>query len=156
MEKMKKQINQRMGLTWLGFSILILINAYDSLGAGFPVSDQVNQHIFDFLEGVRMAGTFLLLAINIRYVLALRNEDQLKKLYYQMTDERMAMVRMKSGAPVLLDCSVVLLVASMVAMYIDTTVSVTLIACAVFLILVGVVRKVILNARLTGNEKDVE
>jgi len=87
-------------------------------------------------------------------MLAMRDEQKLKKLFYRMTDERMTMVRMKSGAPIMLGSAVALLAVSMVAMYFNTTVSLTLIACAVFLIVVAAVGKVVWNARLTSIEDD--
>lgn len=149
MDKMKKQIERRMWVMWAAFFALVLLSAYESMGPGFPVSSGVNEHVLAFQHGLRFGATMVLLAFIVRYVLALRDENKLKKLYYRMTDERMATARMKSGAPALLGCAIALLVASMVAMYLSTAVSVTLIACALFLLVVAVAGKAFWTARIT-------
>jgi len=154
MAKMKKQIERRIRILWVGFFILSLLNAYDNIGPGFPVTDYVSEYILEFQQGLRTGGILVILFVICRYMLAMRDEQKLKKLFYRMTDERMTMVRMKSGAPIMLGSAVALLAVSMVAMYFNTTVSLTLIACAVFLIVVAAVGKVVWNARLTSIEDD--
>jgi len=154
MAKMKKQIERRIRILWVGFFILSLLNAYDNIGPGFPVTDYVSEYILEFQQGLRAGGILVILFVICRYMLAMRDEQKLKKLFYRMTDERMTMVRMKSGAPIMLGSAVALLAVSMVAMYFNTTVSLTLIACAVFLIVVAAVGKVVWNARLTSIEDD--
>jgi len=154
MAKMKKQIERRIRILWVGFFILSLLNAYDNIGPGFPVTDYVSEYILEFQQGLRTGGILVILFVICRYMLAMRDEQKLKKLFYHMTDERMTMVRMKSGAPIMLGSAVALLAVSMVAMYFNTTVSLTLIACAVFLIVVAAVGKVVWNARLTSIEDD--
>lgn len=154
MDKMKKQIERRMRIMWAGFFILTLLSAYDDIGPGFPVTSHVSEHILAFQHGLRFGGMMVLLFVILRYTFAMRDEQKLKKLYYRMTDERMAMVRMKSGAPVMLGSAIALLAFSLVAMYINTIVSLTLIACAVFLLIVAALSKAFWNARSTGNTDD--
>lgn len=151
MDRMKKQIEKRLQILWIAYFILLIISIYDNVGPGFPVTGSVNEHILQFQHGLRLGGMLVLLVVIFKYIFALRDEKKLRKLYYNMTDERMAMVRMKSGAPVLLGCSIALFVFSIVAMYLDSAVSLTLIGCAIFLLLVAVISKAYWNSRLTGN-----
>lgn len=154
MDKIKKQIERRIRIMWIGFFILTLLSAYDDMGPGFPVTSHVSEHILKFQHGLRFGGMVCLLFVIFRYILAMRDEQKLKKLYYRMTDERMAMVRIKSGAPTMLVSAIALLAFSMVAMYINTTVSLTLIACAVFLLIITALSKAFWNTRLTDNTGD--
>ena len=156
MDNIRKIVVRNMRILAVALIVVALINAYDSLGPGFPVNENVNEHIFAFQHGIMFGLMLVLTVFLLRYILALRNEKQLKKFYLQMTDERMAMVRMKSGAPVMLGCAIVLIVASMAAMYINTTVSITLIACSLFLLLVAATRKLVLRRMYTGNQHRAE
>lgn len=154
MDKMKKQLGNRCRLLSVVLLLIVALQAYVALGPGFPVSENVNEHILAFQQGLLAGASIALMALVAYHSIALRNEAKLKKMYYQMKDERMAAVRMKSGAPSLMICAICLFAASFAAMYFNTTVSITLIASAIFALLLGVVRKGYYHARLSAADSE--
>lgn len=152
MDKMKATIKHRISYLQAALVCLILVSAYDNIGPGFPITDAVSTHILDFQHGLRVGSMFALIGFIFYYISMLRSEQKLKKLYYELKDERMEAVRAKSGAPVLLGCAIALFAASMAFMYVSSVVSVTLIGCAIFLLLVAIVRKLFWTKKLSGNE----
>lgn len=154
MDTMKKKIERRVRILGVCLMVLALLTAYVEIGPGFPVTSQVSENILQFQHGLRLGGMLCLWVVILRYSSAMRDEKKLEKLYYRMTDERMVMVRMKSGAPIMLGSAIALLVFGMAAMYLNTTVSLTLHACAVFLVLVAALSKAYWTAQSTGKTGD--
>lgn len=98
-------------------------------------------NIFEFLSGF-MAGLSILLAIVLlRYNRAMSDSRRIKEAYIKENDERMILVRQKSGVPVLIITSVIMIFAGVLAGCFNPTVFCTLVAAAICQLLLCVILK---------------
>ncbi len=98
-------------------------------------------YLFSFLEGGVIGLDLVALAFMLRYRKALDEDEKLKKLYNEEHDERMQFIRQKMGFPAFTAAGAALIVGGLVAGYINSTVSYTMGACGIFVILYQVVLK---------------
>lgn len=77
-----------------------------------------------------------------RFARALKDEHKLKLLYNCENDERMKAIRAKAGMPVLMICSVAIIVAAVVAGYFNITIFYTLLITGIAQLLMGLILKV--------------
>jgi hypothetical protein len=71
-----------------------------------------------------------------------KNPTELQKLYNKENDERLALIRQKSGMPIIMITSGIMILAAVVAGYINETVFFTLIAAAMAQIVISLAVKV--------------
>ena len=98
-------------------------------------------NLFAFLEGGVIGIDLLALFSMLRYRKALNDEMMLRKLYNEEHDERNQFIRQKSGFPVMTAAGVILIVGGVAAGYINSTVSYTMAACGIFVLLIQLVLK---------------
>ncbi|MGB3975402.1 MAG: hypothetical protein WBM02_12205 [bacterium] len=77
-----------------------------------------------------------------RFARALKDEHELKLLCNRENDERMKVIRAKAGMPVLMICSVAILIAAITAGYFDITIFYTLLITSAAQLMLGLILKV--------------
>jgi len=140
MEKYKKVVRKR--ISWVIISTLLVVTLV--LCMHFFVIKSVNGasgNLFSFLEGGVIGLDLVALFYMIQYRKALENDEKLKKMYNEEHDERIQFIRQKAGFPVFTAAGVVMIVGGVVAGYISSTVSYTMAACGIFIILYQLVLK---------------
>jgi hypothetical protein len=97
------------------------------------------------VDGFRLGlimGILGLSLINIiKLTRTLRDDKRIKMYYNQINDERMKAIRSKAGMPLLLQLSVLMLIAGIIAGYFSKTVFLTLIITAAVQLSIGVIIK---------------
>lgn len=98
-------------------------------------TDGATGNLFSFLEGGVIGLDLVALFYMLQYRKALDNDEKLKKMYNEEHDERTQFIRQKSGFPVFTAAGVVLIVGGVAAGYINSTVSYTMAACGISIII---------------------
>lgn len=98
-------------------------------------ADGATGNLFSFLEGSVVGLDLVALFYMFQYRKALDNDEKLKKMYNEEHDERIQFIKQKSGFPVFTAAGVVLIVGGVAAGYFNATVSYTMAACGIFIIL---------------------
>ncbi|MDF2819858.1 MAG: hypothetical protein K0R15_299 [Clostridiales bacterium] len=133
MEKYKKILKKRIiFLTiFVVFAVLLQIFIFYN---GYEVADieSFRDELVGFQTGLLCSMIILFVFQIVRYIRAMKNDTQLKKLYNCENDERRKDIKQKSGGNVLLFSSVVIIFAGIISGYFNEVVSYTLIACAFF------------------------
>ncbi|MEN6636608.1 MAG: hypothetical protein ABFC56_12195 [Clostridiaceae bacterium] len=129
MEQYKKKLKVRI----LIFSILLLIFVavllYNQFGTSSAIKDSLS---FSFQCGFSAAGALALVFWIAKYRRALLDELKLRILYNKENDERMKAIWAKSGIPMTVILSMVLVLAGIVIGYFNETVFFVLICVAIF------------------------
>ncbi len=101
-----------------------------------------------FISGAAFGIMGVMVAFLIRNILALRDEKKLKKLYIQETDERTIAIWSNARVAAYRTFLVVALVAGVIAGYFSITVSITIIACAFFASIIGLIYVIYYSRKL--------
>lgn len=148
MEKYKKTLKTRIAI--LGFGIAGLIALIVLTQSGI-ITTTSSAAFSDFLSGFQMGmmtgviGIFVI--IMVKYVKFLGNDEKLKAEYFCENDERKNLIMLKIGGTPMYVCSIVILLAGIVAGYFDKTVFFSLIGCAMFLLIARGILKVYYNKK---------
>lgn len=139
MEKYRRNVHKRcwvmgsllvFGLAFLAYNLLTLNGA-----------NILNDNVESFRVGFSL-GLMLCAFTRLRMLKrALRNPEQLERLYVNDHDERRIAIRAKAGVPVMLYSSSLMLIAAVIASYFNETVFVTLVVAGVAQVLLGCVLK---------------
>lgn len=139
METYRKQLKMRICL----LSVLDLVFAgllvYDQFGADL---DLKGSSAFSFLCGLAAAGALLTFAKIMQYRKILKDESKIRLNYNKENDERAKEIRRKSGMPMVLIFSVLMILAGVIAGYFNETIFITLIAAALCQMLISALAKV--------------
>jgi len=141
MEKYKEIIRKRIRrviiVTLLVASLVLCMHFFVMKSV-----DGANGNLFSFLEGGVVGLDLVAMFYMLQYRKALEDDEKLKKMYNEEHDERTALIKQKAGFPVFTSAAVMLIVGGVVAGYINSTVSYTMAACGIFIILYQLVLKV--------------
>ncbi len=136
MERYRKSLIKRisvMAVTGSGLTVMYLLQIPERLR---PMENiYFSEYIRGFQGGLILVLDIVFLYLTVRYGMTLKNEEQLKKLYYAEHDERRKFIREKTGGRVLEVCAAVILIAGIIAAYFNETVFFTMTGCSVFLLL---------------------
>lgn len=139
MERYRRNVHKRcwvMG-SLLALGLAFLVYNLLTLNGANILEDNVESFRVSFSLGL-MLGAFVRLRMLTR---ALRNPEQLEKLYVNDRDERRIAIRAKAGVPVMLYCSCLMFIAAIIAGYFNETVFVTLAVAGLAQVLLGCVLK---------------
>jgi uncharacterized membrane protein len=139
MTKFRKTVRNR--IIW---SIVEAVVAAAAFFIVYFVTDGMG-HLPSFIQGFN-AGVFsamevVCIIMAVSYAVSLRNEEKLKKLYIEETDERTVLIQQKSGAATLNIIVFCLLLAAIVAGFFNQIVFFTLLACVAFIMLIWICTK---------------
>lgn len=139
MEKYRRNVHKRcwvMG-SLLALGLAFLVYNLLTLNGANILEDNVESFRVSFSLGLMLCA-FVRLRMLTR---ALRNPEQLEKLYVNDRDERRIAIRAKAGVPVMLYSSGLMFIAAVIASYFNETVFVTLIIAGSAQVLLGCVLK---------------
>lgn len=140
MEKYKNTLKIRQWMLLLLAAVASGLGIYDTFWASEEIKSSI---LFEFQCGLTTALGILAVIWIIRYSKVLRSEKELQIQYNKENDERMKIIRAKAGMPMLLISSIVMIVAGLIASYINTDVSYTLIATAICQMMIACIAKLI-------------
>ena len=103
----------------------------------------VSEDVACFQQGLLMGISVFLAFTVIRYRRALGDDLSIRKLYNEENDERKMLIRQKSGMPMLLIASLLLIVGGIIAGYFNMTIFYTLVAAGVVQMTLGAIVKTI-------------
>ncbi|MFA5524757.1 MAG: hypothetical protein WDA24_10410 [Tissierellales bacterium] len=139
MEQFKMKVKRRITLLSVGTLGIVVFCVY-----GF----------FAMASRTMEDGTFaefqlgLLFGIGVRAIIeivklsmVMKDNKKLKMLYNKENDERLKLIRSKSGMPMLMITSTLMLIAAVISGYFNTVVFLTLIIAATVQLLIGVIVK---------------
>lgn len=146
MDKYRTQIHRRQGILALaGIFFLLLITLPRVFGAS-------SEH--DAVTGFQCGlASAMLIACAFRSMhcgRALKDEALLRRMYIKEHDERLQAVRAKAGLPLTFAAAAVMLAAGIAAGYFSFTVFCTLIAAALFLMLLSSVVKLVCLKKMSA------
>ncbi len=147
MEKYKNRLKKN--LIYMGF-MLILGGITVICGLlGFFEKYRPEGNFGDFLSGFQ-AGVFIAFMLigvyyNVRFLIALNNDETLRQMYIRDTDERNIKISEMTGIKLQKSVCYPLLLASVIAGYFSAEVFFTLISVILFISIITIVRKVYFN-----------
>ncbi len=146
MNEYRKKIKTRMtvfmvlGLLFAGY-ILLMVLTDRRMVVG-------NDLIAGFIEGAMTSVIGVVIFFQVYYSRVLKDEAKLKAMYTKENDERMILIRQKSGVPFVFYSSGLLILAGVVAGFYNETIFATLIVAGAAQCLIAVVLKAIYSKKL--------
>ena len=117
LENYKKEIGFR-----ISFLVLLCIVALLAVIIGnfylknkFPLKEDVTDYVIRFFIGLELVSVFYMSMLARAY----RNRDILEKMYTKETDERVILIKMKSGANIIPIFSMVIVIVSLIVAYVS-------------------------------------
>lgn len=117
LENYKKEIGFR-----ISFLVLLCIVALLAVIIGnfylknkFPLKEDVTDYVIGFFTGLELVSVFYMSMLARAY----RNRDILEKMYTKETDERVILIKMKSGANIIPIFSMVIVIVSLIVAYVS-------------------------------------
>lgn len=142
MENFKKQLKKRQLL--LAAGILLACGAVLLTRGGNPgESENLLEFIDGFQVGLLSALVTVMILFLIRNMMAMKNEERLKKLQVEETDERMVLIQQRAGSVGFSFALYGLVLGTVVAGNFNMTVFFTLLGACIFVALVGISLKVL-------------
>ena len=146
MEVYKTAVSKRIRRVTI-FTICVAVFVISMHFLFMKTEEGATGNLFAFLEGGVIGIDLLALFYMLRYRKALHDETKLKSLYNREHDERNQFIRQKAGYPVMTTPGVILVVGGVAAGYFDTTVSYTMAACGIFILLFQLALKLYLQRK---------
>ncbi|MFA0815439.1 MAG: hypothetical protein ACC608_06580 [Anaerofustis sp.] len=148
MEQYRQTIKHRRTLLAAAAALIALILSARALG-WMPIGKETfyDGFLTGFLEGSLTGIELIFVFLIARYTKALRNEETLKQMHINETDERKAYIRTKSGGWTMYITSVAVIIAGIVAGYYNMTVFFTMLAVGMFQLLVIATLKIYYSFR---------
>lgn len=155
LEKMRKDIQGQLGRKSALLGCIIVLIGVVTAGV-FPVQS-ANQDIADYLQGFQLGGLMAVAVITlsqvVRYQKALKDNTNLKQLYYKEHDERLCYIRQKVGKSSMEITPILMIIVAVIAGYFDFKVFVTLVGATVFLSLINIGFKIYYSHTMSGEEE---
>ncbi len=143
MEQYKKSLKARIAAFSAGVAVLIsLLVLGESDAFAQPGLNSFSEFLRGFQTGILLSVSLVFIFFIVKYVWLLRNEEKLKSAYYAENDERHKLIMMKIGGNAMYVCTILILIAGIIAGYFDETVFFSLAGCALFLLLIRVALKI--------------
>lgn len=133
MEEFRVKIQKRNCYLRIGIAIAFILN-----GVLYWFQEEVPQFemAVSFQMGTLLGLGFLQMMFMMRYSLALKSEDKLRKLYIEEYDERKAMIKQKMAQSAIWTSFIVLLIIGGAMAYVNQMIAITLIGSSIFIIVV--------------------
>lgn len=146
MDKYKKKLKVRMFLMAIAIIFAVVLLIFNSLRMVNTRDDgPITKGLIDgFQNGLLAAMTGLFCVFIIKYLSIINNEKKLRLWYNQENDERRKQIKLKAGGNVVLIDSVLIIFAGIIAGYFNEIIFFSLIACALFQLIVSAVIKIYL------------
>jgi len=146
MEKYRKILRVRMLLMSMAIilaAVLLFMNSIKMVQT--PEGDELSTGFIDgFQSGLLAAMMGLFVVFIIKYLLIYRDEKKLRLWYNHEKDERRQQIKLKAGGNLMIINSVILLFAGIIGGYFNVIIFYSVVACALFQLLVSAVIKIYL------------
>lgn len=119
-----------------GIAVLDVLGVIEKLGF-LKKYEVLSTFQFGFLVGITLVAIFYMFKLGI----ALKYEKKLRILYNEEKDERLLLIRQKSGAPMIVITSTIMVLGGIIAGYINEIVFYTLIAAGFFQLIFSIIAK---------------
>lgn len=131
MEKFGKTIKQRLFWGTVIVVFAISLSILDQTGLLFEIEFiKKHENLSNFQIAFVMCIAIVAIFMMSKYRKALKDKSKLQILYNQENDERLQLVRQKSGMPMVMITSTIMIFAGIIAGYLNETVFHTLIAAS--------------------------
>lgn len=156
MEKYKDRIKNRMIFEAIGTFIFLPVAVYalirywniDGVISGTPIKDFFGGVLNGLRGGVIVGFVLYLIVTFIKNMLAIRNEEKLKKLYVEENDER-ALAISEHSSQVTFNITVyIILIACVITGLYSAVISLTLLAVWIFIVLIRIITLGCYNKKL--------
>lgn len=139
MEQFRMKIKRRIMLLFVGTlgAVALCIYGFFTMGGTTKVDGTVTGFQFGLIFGIGMRALIEI----IRMSMVMKDDKKLRMLYNKENDERLKLIRSKSGMPMLMITSILMLVAAIISGYFNTVVFSTLVITATVQLLIGVIVK---------------
>ncbi|SHK88954.1 hypothetical protein SAMN02745136_03590 [Anaerocolumna jejuensis DSM 15929] len=142
MDSYRSKIKRKMFFGGVICSLSVVIAILDQLGVIDKISfikkyEMISDFQFGFLVGIGLVAAVMMFKLGN----ALKDETKLKMLYNEEHDERIGLIRQKSGMPMLVITSCIMIFVGIIAGYVNEVVFVTLVAAATIQIIFSVLIK---------------
>ncbi|MDE6835187.1 MAG: hypothetical protein K2J39_13220 [Ruminococcus sp.] len=140
MEKYRKKLILRIFL----MSFIVLLATGLGIFNVFGTNESIKENtVFGFQCGFITGLGLVAVILIIRYSKAVKDSDKLKILFNKENDERLRYIKSKSGIPMLLITSMIMILSGTIFGYFNTTVFYTLIVASMCqLLIAGIVKMV--------------
>ena len=117
LEKYKKEIGFRISILVILCIVALLAVIYGNfyLKYKFPLKEDVTDYVVGFFTGLELVSVFYMAML----VRAYRNRDILEKMYTKETDDRMILIKTKSGPNIIPIFSMVIVIVSLIVAYVS-------------------------------------
>lgn len=143
MDNYRNIIKKRV--VWLSIFIVIVvfIGIYDAFFLSKAEVVKTPRNVLQaFQIGLILGLGYIAVVHRIKLARALKDDHKLKLLYNREHDERLKTIRGKAGMPVLMICSVAIIVAAVITGYFNITIFYTLLITGIAQLLMGLILKV--------------
>lgn len=144
MEKFKKSMQTRVKLLGIIFAIYNIIMLYLNLNPD-KFNIDTTSHLGSFSHGVRLGVSIglsiLCLFMMQKYNKTTKNNEKLKELYIEETDERKILIQRKVNSAVINTFRVLSIVALVISSYFNIVVFFTILAITMFLNFLSIILK---------------
>ena len=121
----------------VGLGIIDQIGLFDKMGF-FKKHEELWTFQLGFLTGIGLVAVVMM----FKYGKALQDNAKLQMLYNKENDERLGLIKQKSGMPMLMITSVIMIFTGVIAGYVNEIVFYTLILAAMLQMILGVMVKI--------------
>lgn len=135
MEQYKKAIIKRLCMIGFAFALSIALLLLSRSGAVKALGNEEFMYMLESFElGILIGADITLAQLVIKYIRALRDEIKLKKLYFEENDERMRMIREKTGGNFTFVCVFIIMFSGIIGGFFNEIIFFSLIGCSMFLL----------------------
>ncbi len=143
MEQYKNSLKSRIAVFIAGVAVLVFLLVLGESGVFRQIGlNEFSDFLRGFQTGILFSVSLIFMFFILKYLWLLKNEDKLKAAYCAENDERHKLIMMKIGGNAMYVCTVLILIAGIVAGYFNETVFFSLAGCALFLLLIRVALKI--------------
>lgn len=156
MDKYKIRIKKRMifeiigAIAFLPVAVYTLIRYWniDSAMTGTPVKEFIGG-FFNGVRGAAVIGFVSYLGITfVKNMLAIKNEEKLKKMYIEENDERVLAINEHSSRVTFNITMYIILVVCVITGLFNATISLTLLAVWIFILITRIIKIIIYNNKI--------
>ena len=139
----KDKLKSRIAAFSAGVIAMVTLLVLSECGAFRAIGlTEFSEFLRGFQTGILFSVSMVFIFFILKYIWLLKNEEKLKTAYYAENDEREKLIMMKIGGNAMYVCTVLILLAGIVAGYFNETVFFSLAGCALFLLLIRVALKI--------------
>lgn len=137
MEQYKDSLKSRIVVLSFGTAAMVALLVLGESGAFAAIqASGFSEFLRGFQTGILFCGSLVFIFLIAKSVWLLRNEEKLKSAYYAENDERHKLIMIKIGGNAMYVCTVLIMLAGIVAGYFNETVFFSLTGAALFLLLI--------------------